>query len=410
MRTNNKLMLATVFLYFLTIVTSIISSSSPPQCIDDFGKPVDWYIIYKFPHLKSLNKPGLFGGHHYAYLTSNIKHSNGWHFSSHQITESQSMFGQTFSPFFSDNRSHLTTMFYNDQPPDGHDVPSSYAHAKGMITSDKHQGFWLIHTVPKFMAAENKYSYPATGGRYGQVAMCISLSASELAQVVDKNFLIARPYVYHMHIDSASEATDLGRALVQLEQHKWNKSQNYSQLNLKSMAGESFQSFYKNPSYHVDLYAKIVANTLRTCLRVETWRHNPGNPLESECTNKNVEVENVKRIQVKFVDSDLEGDFSYYDDHSKWAITRDQTHDLVCIGDINRAESQFHRGGGTTCLTDATAWNSFNSFIKDIERCPDDPDDIEMTTTTTTATTRISSWWQSIIWKIRAYFNRGKEQ
>ncbi|OTF78775.1 deoxyribonuclease-2-like protein [Euroglyphus maynei] len=318
-----------------------------------------------------------------------------------RMDESQSIFGRTFSTFFSENRTHLTTMFYNDQPPDGHDVPSSYAHAKGMIVADQHQGFWLIHTVPKFMPADNKYSYPATGGRYGQVALCISLSSSELAKVVNENFLLSRPFVYHMHIDSATEGTDLGKALVELEQHKWIKSKNYTQLNLKSMEGESFQSFYKNPSYHVDLYAKIVAKLLGTSLRVETWRHNPGNPLESECTNKNAEVENVKKIQVKFIDSDLQGNFSYYDDHSKWAITRDHTHDLVCIGDINRVESQFHRGGGTTCLTIANVWNNFNSFIEAIERCPDD---------IVENTTKSSHWWELIIEKTRAYFNRVRNQ
>lgn len=159
---NINLIIAVVVVVGLLNILQVSSSTKSPQCIDDSGQPVDWYIIYKFPYLKHLNEPDLFGGYHYAYQTSktiqqSTKNDDGWHFSSKQITESESIFGQTFKPFFSsENRPKLTSMFYNDQPPNGTDISSSYAHSKGMILTDSKQGFWLIHTIPKFMQIDEK--------------------------------------------------------------------------------------------------------------------------------------------------------------------------------------------------------------------------------------------------------------
>src|SRR5699024_5729831 len=99
----------------------------------------------KLPYLKSSNKK-LFGGFQYAYLTSNQK--DGWHFSSHHISDKNSIFGNTLAAYYA-NRKGLTSVFYNDQPPTGN-APSSYAHAKGVVVADEKQGFWLIHTIPHF--------------------------------------------------------------------------------------------------------------------------------------------------------------------------------------------------------------------------------------------------------------------
>lgn len=120
-------------------------STNPIQCIGDDGKPVDWYILYKFPYLKE-HKTELFGGYRYAYITSHSQ--NGWQYSSHHISDKDSIFANTLNPVYGGKK--LSTVFYNDQPPGNQSVPSSYAHAKGVVVSDDKQGFWLIHTVPHF--------------------------------------------------------------------------------------------------------------------------------------------------------------------------------------------------------------------------------------------------------------------
>jgi len=135
-----------------------------------------------------------------------------------------------------------------------------------------------------------------------------------------------------------------------------------------STSGVSFTSFSKNAQAGVDLYASIVAPTLKTSLFVETWRKNPGTPLPSECTMTN-KVENVHKLSLKFQNSAQTGEFVYVDDHSKWALSQVSTHPYVCIGDINRMQSQFKRGGGTTCFQSPLVWNSLRQWISETDKC-----------------------------------------
>lgn len=142
---------ALLALLFLAVSVSAAPASHEPQCMDESGKAVDWYIVYKFPYLSHLHQK-LFGGYRYAVLTS--KDSSGWHLSAHNITDHEnSIFAKTLAPLYS-SASKLSTVFYNDQPPGPDSVPSSYAHAKGIVAGDEKQGFWLIHTVPHFAPSE----------------------------------------------------------------------------------------------------------------------------------------------------------------------------------------------------------------------------------------------------------------
>ena len=120
-----------------------LTSANSPQCLDEDGSPVDWYIVYKFPYLKD-SKNDVFGGFCYAFMTS--KAFDGWHLSKIQTTDPHSIFGRTLSQVYDNPK--LNFAFYNDQPPGDENVPSAYAHAKGAIGCDEKTGFWLIHTVP----------------------------------------------------------------------------------------------------------------------------------------------------------------------------------------------------------------------------------------------------------------------
>ena len=136
---------------------------------------------------------------------------------------------------------------------------------------------------------------------------------------------------------------------------------------MTSVGGMKFKSFSKSPNDHVDLYAKIVAPNLKTNLYVETWRKNPGNPLESFCTKPS--VENVNEIDLKFSNSKLNGKFGYKDDHSKWALSKSVALPYICIGDINRMESQYKRGGGTTCFQTPQVWKYWDQWVGAVESC-----------------------------------------
>src|SRR5699024_7917539 len=66
-----------------------------PQCIDDSGHSVDWYIVYKPPHLPDNDA---FTGHRYAYLSSSSP--SKWQLSPNQIDQPGSIFGKTLEQVY----------------------------------------------------------------------------------------------------------------------------------------------------------------------------------------------------------------------------------------------------------------------------------------------------------------------
>lgn len=138
-----------------------LASAAPSgglQCRDESGKPVDWYVIYKFPWISAKNDRAVFSGYNYAYQTSDSA-DDGWHLSSVQITDpKRSILAQTLSPVLGDGQKNYGTVFYSDQPPTDDNPSYTYAHAKGVLASDDKQGFWLIHTVPKLAPANTTVS------------------------------------------------------------------------------------------------------------------------------------------------------------------------------------------------------------------------------------------------------------
>ncbi|KAI7686639.1 hypothetical protein SSS_09577 [Sarcoptes scabiei] len=130
-------------------------------------------------------------------------------------------------------------------------------------------------------------------------------------------------------------------------------------------------SLYKHPKTSEDIYFKLAQLTNQN-VRTETWLRPPGNPMKSNCDHPGTEVENIKRVQLTFQHRKLEASFKSYKDHSKWAVSR--VSGYGCVGDLNRAESQTHRGGGVTCIMDSNVWNLFFEITQLVEKCPDDKD------------------------------------
>lgn len=74
---------------------------------------------------------------------------------------------------------------YNDEPPSSQ-VDMVKGHTKGVMASDTKTGFWLVHSVPHFPPElENgSYNYPATGHRYGQSFLCITMNSVEVGSKI----------------------------------------------------------------------------------------------------------------------------------------------------------------------------------------------------------------------------------
>lgn len=60
--------------------------------------------------------------------------------------------------------------------------------------------------------------------------------------------------------------------------------------------------------------------------------------------------------------------FKTMEDHSKWAVG--QTDNWICVGDINRAEHQERRGGGTVCQYSKFVASSYRSLVSSLYPCP----------------------------------------
>lgn len=156
---------------------SFQASPATPTCLDEDGKPVDWFIVYKNPQI---GKEEPFStGYVYAYITSEDVHSafeysgkkrsrgaagprkkdDGklrWTISSRLLTEPNSMVQKTLQIAYDKKNKRydsLNAILYNDAPPEnpnGKNINSnSRAHAKGAILIDdvSGDGLWLIHSV-----------------------------------------------------------------------------------------------------------------------------------------------------------------------------------------------------------------------------------------------------------------------
>jgi len=88
--------------------------------------------------------------------------------------------------------------------------------------------------------------------------------------------------------------------------------------------------------------------------------------MPSRCNSPFI-VENVNEMD--FIELE-EDDFTTKHDHAKWAISLDKKRPYVCVGDINRMDTQRKRGGGTLCFQNPAVWKTFKAAIKVIEECP----------------------------------------
>ncbi|XP_043189703.1 deoxyribonuclease-2-alpha-like [Amphibalanus amphitrite] len=350
------------------------SSAGPLGCRDQNNNLVDWYVLYKLPILTYATG---FARNGSAYLHFSSASTEGqWSLSEVSIDNPQSPPGLTLADVYDQpERDGLQYVFYNDEWPDG-STTSTEGHTKGVVAFEGDQGFWMIHNVPKFPPAPKEgtgYSYASNGYSYGQSFLCITFPTSELAKV-NKQVSLNEPYCY------ASKDSGI---LCRPKQAKENAGEPYfpsrqdrfSKLNKRTQLGETssvesivgiygteFTTFAKSRDYGLDLYTGLVAPTLTTGLFAETWRAT----MPSYCSGRYT-VENVRNVTASTASEAF--DFGTTKDHSKWAVSTSGALPWVCVGDVNRADSQTRRGGGTACLRDERLWNVYRQTVTVWESC-----------------------------------------
>lgn len=353
-----------------------------PRCKDEDNRNVDWYVLYKLPKVSESSNSVIRNGLAYLYMTSNTV-DKGWQLSTKKISAKNSIPGNTLAPLYNDSEASKTFwILYNDDPPN-RPINGKYGHAKGAMMANNKQGFWLIHSVPNYPPLPNsgndtrrrnveedltpgnrsEYDYPSSGENYGQSFLCISVDSDQFDSI-GQQFMYNQIIIYRRNILNTFVATfpNLTAAAMQ---KRIRKAPFTSKTLLKSSGGVEFVSFAKSDKWQKDLYEQFVAPTLKTDLFAETWLNGRGR-LPSDC--EKVKVYNVVSIHLKSVDID----FTSSRDHSKWAVAVDGKNNRTwtCIGDINRADTQYVRGGGTVCINDQKVWENYRKAVNDMEPCP----------------------------------------
>jgi len=351
-------------------------------CIGEHGNPVDMFVIYKLPRISWLPQPlppHVKDGHGYAYLDSSTDYK--FVLSENSIADDTSAPGRTLDQVYNaydvnkeylkkkdnqyyDGADDIAHVFYNDENPNG-TVYFDCGHTKGGLAFDKESGFWLIHSVPKYLSpASSGYIYPHTGCKYGQMFMCITLNSTSFDDV-GKQIRVIDAHIHDANLPDGWKDSypNIQKAM---DGDMINDKSYQDILPLTSMGGEQFHHFAKNGKFGKDLYHDYVAPTISSDLFAETWQF--GTVIGPSCTNFK-----VNDIQNLIVDTPtMKFSFRNHNDHSKFALTTTpiQSQGAVCIGDINREPSQFRRGGGTMCIEQADLWKTFRLMVNGTNQCP----------------------------------------
>uniref|UniRef100_A0A0X3PWB9 Plancitoxin-1 n=2 Tax=Schistocephalus solidus TaxID=70667 RepID=A0A0X3PWB9_SCHSO len=328
-------------------------------CRDENNELVDWFIAYKFPH-----------GFSYAYISPT---SLSWSRSHYRIN-SEGAIRFSFDQVFNNSKNSLVYGMYNDEKPSPQRLTGKesngpwWGHMKGIFAFPENKsGFWMIHSVPKLSEKFDAFQFPPTARHYAQHFLCLSLSFDTLGDIANQ-LLIARPLIQSFNLPDSVASRFPALQLVLENKGAHNASTNKS-VNLTTLGGElQLLHFSKSNKFGQDLYKNWIALELNSSLIAECWRHDR-NDLPSDCSG-DFWVRNALHLKWP---SSAEASFNSTVDHSKWAVTDRQVDDRrqwICLGDINRAESQFHRGGGAMCINNSTLWKLFYDIIHVVENCP----------------------------------------
>ncbi|CAH1390340.1 unnamed protein product [Nezara viridula] len=341
----------TVSLAWILLTLSSVFASDPIQCRDENNNPVDWFVVNKFPLIKYAKQSLIKTGKGYMYITD-TQLDDGWQISERSIDAEDSIIANTLSFLDNVKKDDMLWLVYNDE---GDVECSNCGHTKGFIAGDSYSGFWLIHSVPKYLPGK----YPRTGLRYGQSALCISLNHTNLDMIGD--FLkYNKPNFQQWHLSNTLRK--LYPKITAAVNYSEDKAPFNIQKPIYSKNGVEFQGFAKSRNFHTDLY-EWVAKSLGEDLYTETWINERG-VLPSNCDNdyRVINIMSMRHPNFNLI-------YSTHKDHSKLAIAASKANPWVCVGDINRAKSQENRGGGTVCFNNNKLWNSYFKLINSTEKC-----------------------------------------
>ncbi|GGB05100.1 putative deoxyribonuclease-2 [Puia dinghuensis] len=337
--------------------------------MNDLGKPVDWFFLYKIPSKGTASDGSKPTGTAYVYFDATGKKLS---LSADQISDpKKGAVSDTLNQIYNNlNNPDFAWFFYNDENPITGVTDGVRGHTKGVLCCDfgTDSAFWLVDSAPKF-PPHGAYGYPHTATDYAQTFLCITLKDCATAEAIaDQMFVAQQPNVYDK---SAVPAAIKGKntSLESLLNNKVTTSTkayaNY--ITFKSKAGMAFSCFAKNKFWNTanddDFYNDLVGPQLAENLDVETWEHGqePG-PEDSDKIHTVVAMKEVDLAPLGIKPSYKWGEA---DDHAKLAITAksEPGKKYICVGDINFTKSMEKRSGGTVAFICDPLWQEISSIL-----------------------------------------------
>jgi hypothetical protein len=294
-------------------------------------------------------------------------------------------------------------------------------------------GWWMVHSVPRWPLNPSSGPRFAGLARpqalFGQSFLCVSLSGAGAIEAVARGLAVAGPHVFASSLPPAWAAQfPAWAALLRGNSSGGNSSgsssardgdvqqQLLSDIALATAAGVPLRAFAKSAALAASLTDDVVGPRLlllrqqpvgggsssggmimNRAMLWQTWRRGGGGPLASRCQRGGAGVDalNVAAVALPPPDggnssSDLGGGtwtaaaaaaaaWQWRSDHSKWGVAAasngsggsgdDDSGLFVCVGDLNRAAAQAHRGGGYCCLRDARLWRAVRTAVVAVEPC-----------------------------------------
>jgi deoxyribonuclease-2 len=311
-----------------------------------------------------------------------------WKLSDLSLNDIESLPGKTFEMFYDSSwsSSEFGYVLYSDQ---ADQITFDKGHAKGVLIFNEVSAVWIVHSIPHYPPKPSEKQYYIKPGQcvYGQSMLCMSFSIDQL-ETIGNQLLYSYPQVYDFHIPETlknslvNELEPLMRVIKgeHVDAAPWS-----SVKSLVTIGGQEMLSFAKYTNFEDDLYAALVAPTLKSHIFTETWNNGIGT-MPSNCTSLlPYHVMNIQEIDLEFMELFR---FSVHQDHSKWVVTNSEDHlpyfydsikikinehelvKVACVGDINRQYDQLKRGGGTVCfMKNEQVWQQYHKIVSNIEEC-----------------------------------------
>lgn len=320
------------------------------SALDESGKPVDWWFLYKVPKLSKDAQSASATGYEYVYFDPNAAQVQR---SPYLLTSGKGALDLTLAALFKAPAATTGWILYNDEMPLSAKRKDNDAlgHTKGVIAFDTatKSAFWLLHSWPKY-ADPGVATMPTP--MYGQTFLCITLALATASKIAAQMIDHQQPQVYEPRLPRSLGPNDpLSLLTKPIDPNATGASGSADYI---SKGGMAFTVIAKNRDWGKDFWNDLVGPTLKEDMDVDTWIRGKIPPtLDSDGIHKTFDI--------KYIDlSQLGAPWAWPEthDHAKWGITKE--HNWICVGDINRMISQEKRGGGTIAFQNATLWTALS--------------------------------------------------